>query len=36
MTLRGPNIAADFKAIVEDYIARRFAGRAMANTGAAE
>src|SRR4029078_1611960 len=25
MTLRGPNIAADFKAIVEDYIARRFA-----------
>ncbi len=24
MTLRGPNIAAEFKAIVEDYIARRF------------
>jgi (E)-4-hydroxy-3-methylbut-2-enyl-diphosphate synthase len=24
MTLRGPNIAADFKALVEDYIARRF------------
>ena len=26
MTLRGPNIAAEFKAIVEDYIARRFGG----------
>ncbi|MFN3869236.1 MAG: flavodoxin-dependent (E)-4-hydroxy-3-methylbut-2-enyl-diphosphate synthase, partial [Hyphomicrobiaceae bacterium] len=24
MTLRGPNIAADFKVIVEDYIERRF------------
>ena len=24
MTLRGPNIATEFKAIVEDYIARRF------------
>jgi (E)-4-hydroxy-3-methylbut-2-enyl-diphosphate synthase len=24
MTLRGPNIASDFKAIVEDYIERRF------------
>jgi (E)-4-hydroxy-3-methylbut-2-enyl-diphosphate synthase len=36
MTLRGPNIAAVFKAIVEDYIARRFAGPAMANTDAAE
>ena len=24
MTLRGPNIAAEFKQIVEDYIARRF------------
>jgi (E)-4-hydroxy-3-methylbut-2-enyl-diphosphate synthase len=36
MTLRGPNIAADFKAIVEDYIARRFAGPAMAETDAAE
>ena len=24
MTLRGPNIAADFKAIVEDYIEKRF------------
>jgi (E)-4-hydroxy-3-methylbut-2-enyl-diphosphate synthase len=23
-TLRGPNIAADFKAIIEDYVARRF------------
>lgn len=26
MTLRGPTVAADFKAIVEDYIARRFGG----------
>ncbi len=26
MTLRGPTLAADFKAIVEDYIARRFGG----------
>lgn len=26
MTLRGPNIAADFKVLVEDYIARRFGG----------
>jgi (E)-4-hydroxy-3-methylbut-2-enyl-diphosphate synthase len=26
-TLRGPNIAADFKAIVEDYIDERFGGR---------
>jgi hypothetical protein len=24
MTLRGPNIAAQFKAIVEDYVARRY------------
>jgi (E)-4-hydroxy-3-methylbut-2-enyl-diphosphate synthase len=28
MTLRGPTLAADFKAIVEDYIARRFGGAA--------
>ena len=26
MTLRGPNIAGDFKAIVEDYIEKRFGG----------
>jgi (E)-4-hydroxy-3-methylbut-2-enyl-diphosphate synthase len=26
MTLRGPTLAADFKAIVEDYVARRFSG----------
>lgn len=26
MTLRGPNIAADFKALVEDYIEKRFGG----------
>ena len=24
MTLRGPTLAADFKAIVEDYVAKRF------------
>jgi (E)-4-hydroxy-3-methylbut-2-enyl-diphosphate synthase len=28
MTLRGPNIATEFKAIVEDYVARRYGGRA--------
>ena len=28
MTLRGPNIASDFKVVVEDYIARRFGGGA--------
>jgi (E)-4-hydroxy-3-methylbut-2-enyl-diphosphate synthase len=28
MTLRGPNIAAEFKAIVEDYVARRYSRRA--------
>jgi (E)-4-hydroxy-3-methylbut-2-enyl-diphosphate synthase len=27
MTLRGPNIAAEFKAIVEDYVARRYGER---------
>jgi (E)-4-hydroxy-3-methylbut-2-enyl-diphosphate synthase len=27
MTLRGPNIAAEFKAIVEDYVARRYGGK---------
>lgn len=26
LTLRGPNIAADFKALVEDYIEKRFGG----------
>jgi len=26
MTLRGPNIAADFKALVENYIEKRFGG----------
>jgi len=31
MTLRGPNIAADFKQIVEDYIERRF-GRGAVQT----
>jgi (E)-4-hydroxy-3-methylbut-2-enyl-diphosphate synthase len=36
MTLRGPNIAADFKALVEDYIARRFAVAAPAEGQAAE
>jgi (E)-4-hydroxy-3-methylbut-2-enyl-diphosphate synthase len=29
-TLRGPNIAADFQKIVEDYIERRFGGTAPA------
>jgi hypothetical protein len=24
MTLRGPDIAAEFKVIVEDYVARRY------------
>jgi (E)-4-hydroxy-3-methylbut-2-enyl-diphosphate synthase len=27
MTLRGPNIASEFKAIVEDYVARRYGAR---------
>lgn len=36
MTLRGPNIATEFKAIVEDYIERRFAGPDMVNSSAAE
>ena len=36
MTLRGPNIATDFKAIVEEYIERRFASPSIANSSAAE
>ncbi|CEJ87755.1 4-hydroxy-3-methylbut-2-en-1-yl diphosphate synthase [Hyphomicrobium sp. GJ21] len=36
MTLRGPNIATEFKAIVEDYIARRFAAPGIAKRDAAE
>ncbi|MCW5681799.1 MAG: flavodoxin-dependent (E)-4-hydroxy-3-methylbut-2-enyl-diphosphate synthase [Xanthobacteraceae bacterium] len=28
VTLRGPTLAADFKALVEDYVARRFGGAA--------
>ncbi len=38
MTLRGPNIAAEFKQIVEDYIARRFgrAGEKPEKAGAVE
>ncbi len=35
MTLRGPNIASDFKAIVEDYIEKRF-GAGKSGTRAAE
>jgi (E)-4-hydroxy-3-methylbut-2-enyl-diphosphate synthase len=37
MTLRGQNIAAEFKQIVEDYIARRFGNRMQKpeNAGAA-
>jgi (E)-4-hydroxy-3-methylbut-2-enyl-diphosphate synthase len=30
MTLRGPNIAAEFKTIVEDYIAKRYGSGARA------
>lgn len=36
MTLRGPNIATEFKSIVEDYIARRFAAPGIAKSDAAE
>ena len=36
MTLRGPNIAADFKTIVEDYIARRFGDISATGRPAAE
>ncbi len=36
MTLRGPNIAGDFKAIVEDYIQRRFGVAEIAGGAAAE
>ena len=35
MTLRGPRIAEEFKQIVEDYIARRFAPGANADAGGA-
>ena len=28
MTLRGPNIAGEFKAIVEDYIEKRYGTKA--------
>ena len=31
MTLRGPNIAADFKTLVEDYIEKRFGNSARSN-----
>jgi (E)-4-hydroxy-3-methylbut-2-enyl-diphosphate synthase len=33
-TLRGPTLVADFKAIVEDYVARRFGGAARATDAA--
>ena len=36
MTLRGPAIATDFKAIVEDYIEKRFGAGASAANGPAE
>ena len=36
MTLRGPAIATDFKAIVEDYIEKRFGAKADAASGPAE
>jgi (E)-4-hydroxy-3-methylbut-2-enyl-diphosphate synthase len=35
LTLRGPNIAADFKALVEDYIERRFGVGAKRETASA-
>ena len=35
MTLRGANIAAEFKAIVEDYVARRYGASAKAKEPAA-
>jgi (E)-4-hydroxy-3-methylbut-2-enyl-diphosphate synthase len=34
MTLRGPTLASDFKAIVEDYIARRYGGEGRATDAA--
>ena len=27
VTLRGPNVASDFKALVEDYVAKRYGDR---------
>ncbi len=36
MTLRGPNIAADFKVVVEDYIERRYGVGAKADAKAGE
>ena len=33
MTLRGPNIAAEFKAIVEEYVARRYGQSVGRNRG---
>jgi len=33
MTLRGPTLVADFKALVEDYVARRY-GEAQATDAA--
>ena len=34
MTLRGPTLVADFKALVEDYVARRFGGGSRADDAA--
>jgi len=34
-TLRGPNLAADFTALVEDYVARRYGGEGQRQTDAA-
>jgi (E)-4-hydroxy-3-methylbut-2-enyl-diphosphate synthase len=34
MTLRGPTLVADFKALVEDYVARRFGRESRANDAA--
>jgi (E)-4-hydroxy-3-methylbut-2-enyl-diphosphate synthase len=35
MTLRGPNIAAEFQKIVEDYVERRFGATASGQAGVA-
>ena len=34
MTLRGPTLGADFKALVEDYVARRYGGGAAQDNAA--
>ena len=34
MTLRGPTLVADFKALVEDYVAKRYGGEGRATDAA--